>query len=467
MSECKLFYDQERWSNLNAQYLISKFSNEFSHECLSESLVRSVAMTLLDTYAVALGGQCEPACQAAWRYLGASGLDTQGMSTIWGLRRKTSPEVAALINGVAAHVLDYDDVSSPLRGHPSVVLWPALAALGEYTDLPTDKMVSAYIVGFEVMLKLAQGSAISQYATGWHTTASIGIIGATAACAHLLGLSILQTSHAIGLAVAQTGGIRQNVGTQAKSFQAGHANAAAVRAVLMAQAGFESSPEALDGAFGYFALYAQDRNGGNELLFLGKGALEFERVGIDVKKYPMCYATHRALDAVTDLMTTHKISCDDIESVTVQTNSGALVPLVHPSPEKGLEGKFSMQYGVAAMLLDGQVGLSSFTNDAVGRPSVRALMRRITVRETDSPITPRWAEICIRTKNTAVYTQKSEILRGSAAAPLSENEMLLKVKDCLEWGKCNIDSVKLYDAVMRLGAGHSRQYFQQIYETLS
>ncbi len=452
---------------MNAQHLISKFSNEFSNECLSESIVRSVALTLLDTYAVALGGQSEPACLATGQYLDAPGLDPQGVSTVWGLRRKTSPEVAALINGVAAHVLDYDDVSSPLRGHPSVVLWPALAALGEYTDLPTAKMASAYLVGFEVMLKLARGFAISQYATGWHTTASIGIIGATAACAHLLGLNIFQTSHAIGLAVAQTGGSRQNVGTQAKSFQAGHANAAAVRAVLMAQAGFEASPEALDGPFGYFALYAQDRNGGNELLSLGKGALEFECIGIDVKKYPMCYATHRALDAVTDLMTTHKIHCDDIESVTVQTNSGALIPLVHPSPERGLEGKFSMQYGVAAMLLDGQVCLSSFTDAAVARPSIRALMRRIAVRETDSPIAPRWAEVCIRTKNTAVYTQKSELLRGSAAAPLSENEMLLKVKDCLEWGNYNVDTAKLYKAVMRLGEGHSRSYFHQIYETLS
>lgn len=452
---------------MNAQYLISKFSNEFASESLSASLLRRTALTLLDTYAVALGGQSEPASLAARRYLDTSGSDRQGTSSVWGLQRNAPPEVAALINGVAAHVLDYDDVSSPLRGHPSVVLWPALAALGEYTDLPTAKMASAYIVGFEVMLKLARGFAISQYAAGWHTTASIGIIGATAACAHLLGLSLAQTSHAIGLAVAQTGGIRQNVGTQAKSFQVGHTNAAAVRAVLMAEAGFESSPEALDGAFGYFALYAQDKTGGRELKLLGEGALEFERIGVDVKKYPMCYATHRSLDAVTDLMKKHKICCDDIESITVQTSSAALVPLVHPWPEKGLEGKFSMQYGIAAMLLDGQVCLSSFTDAAVGRPSVRALMRRIKVRETDSPVTPRWAEVCIRAKNTAAYTQKSEILRGSAAAPLSENDMLLKVKDCLEWGNANVDSSKLYEVVMRLGEGHSRQYLQRIYETLS
>jgi len=452
---------------LNAQYLISKFSNEFACESLSESLVRRTALTLLDTYAVALGGQREPASLAVRRYLHTSGSDRQGTSSVWGLQRKASPEVAALINGVAAHVLDYDDVSSPLRGHPSVILWPALAALGEYTDLPAARVTSAYLVGFEVMLKLARAFAISQYAAGWHTTASIGIIGATAACAHLLGLSPAQTSHAIGLAVAQAGGIRQNVGTQAKSFQVGHTNAAAVRAVLMAQAGFESSPEALDGAFGYFALYAQDKTGGRELMSLGKGELEFERIGVDVKKYPMCYATHRALDAVTDLMKKHNIDCQDIESITVRTSSAALAPLVHPWPEKGLEGKFSMQYGIAAMLLDGQVCLSSFTDAAVGRAEVQALMRRITVKETDSPITPRWAEVCIRTKNTAVYTQKSEILRGSAAAPLSENEIMLKVKDCLEWGKCNIDSAKLYDAMTRLGAGHSRQYFQQIYETLS
>lgn len=449
---------------MNAQYLISNFSNGFSSESLSESLVIRIASTFLDTYAVALGGQSEPASQAARQYLDASGSALPGVATVWGTQRKASPEVAALVNGIAAHVLDYDDVSSPLRGHPSVVLWPALAAIGECTDLPAVKMASAYIVGFEVMLKLSRGFAISQYAAGWHTTASIGIIGATAACAHLLGLSIAQTSHAIGLAVAQAGGIRQNVGTQAKSFQAGHANAAAVRAVLMAQAGFESSPEALDGAFGYFALYAQDRDVGHELASLGKETLEFERIGVDVKKYPMCYATHRALDALADLLAKDAIHSDDIESVTVRTSAGALIPLVHPMPEKALEGKFSMQYGIAAMLLDGQVCLSSFTDAAVGRSSVRALMQRMTVMETDAPPTPRWAEVSIRTKNMATYTQKNEILRGSADAPMSDSDMLRKVKDCLAWGNSNVDGTKLCDAVMRLGEGQSKQYLQRIYE---
>ena len=93
-------------------------------------------------------------------------------------------------------MLDYDDVTSPLRGHPSVVLWPALIALGEAESIDMGRMQSAYVVGFEVMCKLAKAVAVQAYAKGWHVTASIGIIGATAAVAHLLRLDAQRTAHA-------------------------------------------------------------------------------------------------------------------------------------------------------------------------------------------------------------------------------------------------------------------------------
>ncbi|MGB3289349.1 MAG: MmgE/PrpD family protein [Burkholderiaceae bacterium] len=447
---------------MNALEKISSFSADFDPGRVSERMRRGCAVTLLDTYAVAVAGVNEPAFVAARKYVSA--LDAQALyaATLWGESTVCPAEFAALVNGIAAHVLDYDDVVGVLRGHPSVVLWPALAALAEAEDAGTDRLASAYVVGFEVMMKLARAYAMPHYAAGWHTTASIGIIGATAACAHLLELDAVQAGHAIGLAVAQAGGVRQNVGTQAKSFQAGQANAAAVRSVLLARAGFESSPEALDGQFGYFVLYAQDREAGAMLDELGTLPLEFERCGVDIKKYPMCYATHRALDAVLDLLREREIRFSDVASVDIRASYAALVPLIHPFPRKGLEGKFSMQYGIAAALLDGGVRLGSFTDAAVQRADIAALMPRINVAEAQGPATPRWAEVTVRMKDGSSHVQRTEALRGSSVAPLSDAELIEKVQDCLDWAGRADDAKRLHAAAMTLGEGKSRAYFNRL-----
>lgn len=447
---------------MNAITRIANFSVGFDPGYVSEDMRKACALTLLDTYAVAVAGVAEPAYIAARRYLSSLEGIAEYRATAWGDSSVMPVEAAALVNGIAAHVLDYDDVSAVLRGHPSVVLWPALACLAEAENVATKRLASAYVVGFEVMIKLARAYAMEHYAAGWHSTASIGIIGATAACAHLLQLNEAETGHAIGLAAAQAGGIRQNVGTQAKSFQAGQANAAAVRSALMARAGFESSTEALDGEFGYFTLYAQKKLADGVLNSLGEPLLEFSRCGVDIKKYPMCYATHRALDAVFDLMAAHDIEPQNVDAVNVKTSSAALVPLIHPFPQKGLEGKFSMQYGVAAALLDGRIRLDSFSDMAVQRPGITALMPRITSEETLEPSTPRWAEVSIKMKGGTSYVQRVETLRGSAAAPLSEAEMIGKVQDCLTWARRSDDAARVFAAAMRLGDGNSRAYFHQL-----
>jgi 2-methylcitrate dehydratase PrpD len=371
-------------------------------------------------------------------------------------------ESAALCNGIAAHVLDYDDVTPVLRGHASVALWPALSALAEAMDADSARLASAYVVGFEVLCGLARGMAVGQYARGWHTTASIGVLGCTAGCAHLLGLDPRQTVNALGLAVAQAGGVRQNVGTQAKSFQAGQCNAAALRAVLLAREGFEASADALDGEFGYLDLYGAGMAAAlpGEL---GHVPLELERSGLDVKKYPMCYATHRALDGLLALKHGHAIDAAQVRAVQVRASAGALVPLVHPRPSTGLEGKFSMQYAVAAALLDGAVRLASFTDAAVCRPEAAELMARTSVAEVDGDMFPKWSEVEIELRDGRTLVQRVEQLGGSQQAPLTDADLREKAADCLQWaGRKQRDARRLWDVASKLGRISSGQLFEEL-----
>ncbi|MES2184136.1 MAG: MmgE/PrpD family protein [Pseudomonadota bacterium] len=427
-------------AGLSAAERIAGFAAGFDPASLTGPQRQLCGRSLADTWAVAFAGRDEPAPTAALRYLREASLlrladaGQGGSAALWGRDERAAPEIAAWWNGVAGHVLDYDDVTVPMRGHPSVVLWPALLALGEARDLPGERVVAAFVVGMEVICKLSRAMALEHYARGWHSTASIGVVGSTAACAYLLQLDARQTTHALGLAVAQAAGTRENVGTEAKSFQAGHANGAAVRAASLAAAGFMAGEHALDGPHGYLQLYADGVPADAALDGLGQAPLEIERSGLDVKQYPMCYATHRALDAVLDLRAAHGLRLEDVVHAAVLTSRGALEPLVHPRPATGLEGKFSLAYALGAALADGAVRLTSFTDAAVRRPEIQQFFDRVSWREAEGAAVPRWTELTLRLRSGQVLHQRVEGLRGSAQKPVSDTELATKLDDCLHWG---------------------------------
>ena len=245
---------------------ISAFACDFNHTALSSCHFAAVANTLLDTHAVAVAGWFEPAALRLRSYLKVSGALTgkrhsqAGLCRLWGEDEWVFPEAAALANGVAAHVLDFDVVSSAMRGHPSVALWPGLLALAEARDVPGVRLASAFVVGFEVLLKLSRAMAQEHYALGWHSTSTLGTIAGAVACSHLLSHNAQQVEASIGIAIAQCAGSRQNFGSDTKSFQAGHCNAAAVRAALLASEGFTAGEGALDGPGGFVDLYGGEKD---------------------------------------------------------------------------------------------------------------------------------------------------------------------------------------------------------------
>ena len=434
---------------------VASFVTGFDPASLADAEMRLVARSWFDTMVVALAGRRESASQRAQAYSAAQfGLGPRGSlphARLWGEPVGAAPEVAALLNGVAGHVLDYDDVTTPMRGHPSIGLWPTLLALGDARDLGAERLASAYVVGFEVMCKLARTIGSKQYARGWHSTPSIGVLGATAAAAHLLSLNDTQTVQALGLAVAMSSGTRQNFGTDAKAFQAGHCGASATRAVLMAEGGFDASADALDGPHGYTALYAQGEDLEKALLSLGEGRRELLRSGLEVKQYPTCYAAHHTLDAVLALRRELRLSLDTVQAIDIETSRGALAPLIHHRPTTGLQAKFSLEYAVAAALADGGVRLSSFDDAAVRRPEIVAFMPRVRTREAPSGnLEPRYAEISMRLKDGRTLRHRAESQHGSAGDPLTDDELIAKGADCIAHAGRDLDARALFASALRM-----------------
>ena len=417
---------------VTASARIASFAANFCEHPLAEEQHHLVYRAFLDLFSVAVAGRHEPAVRIARHYL----RDTigAGRATLWASGELAAPEMAAFFNGIAGHVLDYDDVMQPLRGHPSVALLPALVALAQSTGVDNKRLSAAYIAGFEVLAKISTVMANRHIAKGWHPTASLGVLGAVVACSVLLGLNEKQTCHAIGLAVAQAAGNRQNFGTMAKSFQVGQAGAAAVRAVLLAQSGFDAPLDALDGKYGYMALYGEKEDLTSALATLGHSPLAIDEVGLDVKKYPCCYATHRALDGVLELRAQHGLDLETIDSVNVVTSGRGLESLPYAVPRNELEAKFSMEYTVACALLDGRIRLASFSEEMVHRPALRAFLSRITKREGSGSELPRWAEVTLRLRNGKVLEQRITSSRGDAENPLSDTELMVKAEDCFSYG---------------------------------
>ena len=444
---------------------IAAFAAGFDPAALEPAHLRQCARALIDTVAVALAGRNDPAARRAADYARPLAHEAvPSLAALWGRRRYASVEAATLCNGVAAHVLDYDDVSSPMSGHPSVALLPALVALAQARDLSGRRVASAYVIGFEVACRLGRALGARHYERGWHTTATVGTIAAAAACGHLLGLDAAGIVNAIGIAAAQTGGTRENFGTDAKSFQAGQCGAAAVRAAMLAETGFTASARALDGKAGLFALYGAE---GAEVIAeeqaaLGSWPLEIDRSGIEIKKYPACYATHRPLDALLQLRREHPLGIDDIVRIDIVTSGSGLAPLLWQPPTTGMQGKFSLPYVLAAALLDGDIRLASFTDDAVARPSAQAFHSKVHARESADPMLPRWAALEVTLVDGRQLQQRIDALRGAPGNPLSDDELQQKAADCLQWGGCDLDASAFFAAAFRLGEQPMRKVLDRM-----
>lgn len=416
-----------------ASEIIADYAIQRRSQLVDDATVEAVARVFLDTYAVAIAGGRHEVRDIALGAFGAS----DGAARDWNTGSTLRADDAAFINGVSGHILDFDDVTSPLRGHPSIATVPPLVALAEEIGATGEDVSLAYETGFEVICRLARPLITTHYVKGWHSTATIGLIGATVACAQLLRLERGGIIDAIGLAVASAAGTRQNFGSLAKCFQAGNGAAAAIRATRLAQAGMSASPGALDGTLGGFVgLYTDAASDAleAELADIGSGDGELRSTGIEVKKYPLCYATHRALDGLLDLRSEHGLDLDRVAGVRITTNNGGLVPLIHDNPQTGLEAKFSMQFAVAAALKFGEVRLATFQDEIVRAPDIQAFLPRVQAQEAEGDMFPRWTELVIERTDGEVITHRVEQLRGSAEVPLTTDELTAKVADCFSFG---------------------------------
>ncbi|HEX4111388.1 MAG TPA: MmgE/PrpD family protein, partial [Stellaceae bacterium] len=344
------------------------FTLEFAEKlaALARAEVPAPAQTIIrrglaDWVGVTIAGSSEPAARAV------RGLDlAPGPAHLIPSGVATAPDLAALVNGVAGHVLDYDDVA--LDGHPSAVLFPALLAEAERLDASEARLLRAYLVGYEAWAGLRHAAAASLHGRGWHPSGIFGAVAAAVACAALGGLDAGGIARAIGLGAAEAGGLIANFGSMAKSYQVGRVARAGVVTARLAQAGMGGAPDILEHPLGLFAGYAGGRrdNAPDGLAILTEG--------LAIKLYPICYGAHRIVDATLELA--GRVRAPEIERITIRAGATQLGMLRNNQPTTTLEAKFSAPFAAAAPLLWGRLGQAELAEANVRAPATQDLMRR-------------------------------------------------------------------------------------------
>ena len=410
---------------------VSEFVAAADFDKLPEKVVATAKAAVLDCVSVTLAGANEESARICAEL--AREESTPGAATVIGHDFKTSAMMAALCNGTAAHALDFDH--SFLMGQPTAGLIPAALSMGQAVGASGREVVAAYVAGFEVVSRLARSMPQLSTTAHWHSTSSLGTLGAAACCARLVGLDAPGVLNALGVAASMASGLVWNFATMTKPLHAGIAAKNGVLAARLAARGFTSSPATLEEGKGVFDCFARGLECDIAPFETLGEAFDLTDIGISVKPYPCGGLTHTAVDAVLELRR-QGVEAEQLSALTVGVTPHVFDRIMTALPKNGIEGKFSMPYILARALIDGDLVLDTFTDAAVAEPRVRSVAEKI-VMELDSSLVEttaggRPAKVTVTLTDGRELTHQLDFARGTPKKPLTEDELQRKFNACAE-----------------------------------
>jgi 2-methylcitrate dehydratase PrpD len=346
---------------------------------------RALTLDLLGSAARArVGADSTP---SVLKTLSDLGLDGPGPATVIGDARGYAPPVAALLNGVLGHSLDFDDTHAASSLHPSAPVVPAALAAGELVGADGRTVMAGIIAGYEICCRLGLAlDPTAHYARGFHPTATAGVFGAAAAAGRVFALGPEAIASAFGIAASQAAGSLQFLenGAWTKRWQTGAAAMNGLIAATLARNGFVGASQALEGRHGFLRGYSDGARIERSIEGLGS---EWETLKVALKPYPCCRYTHAALDAIIALRAEEGFAASDIESVEIGLHQNGVVLTAEPPeakrrPRNVVEGQFSMAFTAAVALDQGSFGWDDYRR--LGDPVIDGLCDRITVVRDES-----------------------------------------------------------------------------------
>jgi 2-methylcitrate dehydratase PrpD len=390
----------------------------------------------------------------------ALGLD-HGDCFVFGDTKRYSPTGAALVNGVLAHSLDFDDTHAAGTLHPGAPVIPAAIAAGEMCGASGATVLAGIVAGYEVMCRTAVAlPAGDHYQRGYHPSATCGVFGAAAAAARVFGLDAAGVESALGIALSQSAGSLQFLvnGAWTKRFQVGWAGMAGLAAATLAREGFKGATEALDGRHGFLSTYAPNPNPARAVQDLGT---VYELMATAVKPYPSCRYGHAGIDAMLALQDEHKFNPAEIEKITYGTSHAGMLLVGAPAekkanPQNVVDGQFSGPFVLLSALTTGKMNWDSY--GGLQDPAIRSLLPKV-ICEQDPEIEAEFptnmsGKVTVQAGGKT-YTKTVVVPKGEPSNFLTENELRAKFAGLTEAVLGSAGSAALADAVLKIDTANT------------
>lgn len=418
---------------MEATALLSNFASKTRLSDISSEAVAATKRHILDCTGVALAAAVEPAGRIILDVTREQGGTAQ--AGVLGSNLHTNIISAAWTNGALAHLLDYDDTGF---SHPTACILPAALAMAEANGATGGALVAAVCVGLEVFERLSSSGRQHEHELrrrGFHPTSLYGCSAAAAAAGNIVELTPEQMAVAIGLAAANAGGLTQHFGTPGKGIHAGNSARAGVTSTLLAAKNYVADLAAIEGKYGFFSAFHDTGNYTFDKMKNGLGThWSIVDPGLTVKNYPCCGGTLRALDALQALLRENDIRFGDVARLEVDVHPDLLHIVRFHKPTRGFHGKFSIDYVLAAMLLDGRVDLDSFSDDYCNSPRMRASLDKVQVNAhpewPNDQASRRKTPVTIRMNDGRTFNRMVEKVLGSPGNPMSRDELVAKYRGC-------------------------------------
>lgn len=414
-----------------AQYVLG-----LSYETLDAQTVALAKETFADTIGCLLAGAREIPVELAARYAdAASGLRT---ATALGRAERYDMEHAALLNGIAAHVHDFDDQLGVMNGHPSAPVVPAVLAVGEQLHSSGAEILAAYIAGVQVcyLLSLAFNRDDRYYSKGWHTTSTFGVFAAAAAAGWLYGLTEEQMVNALGIAASESGGLKGNFGTMTKSLHAGRAAQKGIFCAQLARLGYRSNPDIMEVNEGFASVSVGNVDLEDVLAAIKSGKTAFTGPGLNIKAWPCCKQNHSAIHSLQALMKQYGFTAQQIDEIHCRVQPVSYDCLKYHAPTTTLQGKFSLQYNLALTALHGTVVLEDFNGTDIQDAEVLTFLPKVRMSKDASIGGGKYNDgtfssiVEVRLKDGQTYSAHTIAVKGDAANRMSREELDEKFMQC-------------------------------------
>jgi len=413
---------------------LAAFATGLACEAIPPDVVETARLHLLDTLGCGLAAHALDVATAARAVAAEMGGTPE--ATVIGLGHRLPAAQAAFANGMLCHGLDFDDTHADAVCHVSVVVGPAALAVAEARGARGRDVVTALVGGSEVVARLGMAAAGAFHRRGFHPTAVCGVFGATAAAARLDGLDAGAAARALGIAGSFASGLLVFLedGAPTKPIHPGWAAHAGIMATRLAAHGAAGPAAVLEGRYGLYDAFVGQAEPALERELSDLGA-RWETRRIAIKPYPACHYVHGVLGAAERATGGRAVAPDDIAEVVVTVPAAAVPIVLEPAtakraPRTEYEGKFSLPYSTAAMLVRGAVGVETYTEKAIGDPVVLDVARRVRYETRAYPTAGHAFPGGIRIRLRDGRTLEADCLqqKGAPENPLSPAEVLAKFR---------------------------------------